>query len=97
MRDVQPLLAQKCSRCHAADGGPVLNFVDSYSAIRGPSVKCPGELVGGCVKLALKEQAPESAACRTYTTPFHREAWVCLTPVEIDRVASWVDAGMLER
>jgi hypothetical protein len=97
---VQPLLWAHCAECHqVTDGGYSFGapqFLSPYAALLQPSTRCAGESKVACIRAALLIQATEGSRCRTYGTPFHREGWECLTPQEIDFVASWVDAGAPE-
>jgi hypothetical protein len=96
--DVQPVLLEKCPRCHEAMNGGLPSFADDYAVMLQSSTLCRCQTVGECVKAALLAQEPEGDRCRTYVVaPFHREGWRCLTSEEISTVVRWIDTGMREK
>jgi hypothetical protein len=101
-KDIQPILAYKCSPCHSTDGDGMHNIASNYDDAHKPvhsvdSVGCWNDVemtmpktVGECSLISAKNgRMPYLFNCALNPT-----LPVCVQPAEQDLMAAWIAAGM---
>jgi hypothetical protein len=94
--DAQPILAASCAPCHTAGSSGGTQFAAVYADNLADASSCPGETVGACSLVRIRNGSMPSGKGCTGDPAADAGTEGCLSAAALEILDAWVDAGMPE-